>query len=227
MKDTLIELKNISRTYQMGSSQVRALVDFSYTIPVGDFLAIMGSSGSGKSTLMNILGCLDRPSKGQYYLENQEISTLNKNQLALLRNRKIGFIFQNFNLLTRTSALDNTILPLLYANIPRKQAAAKSMESLAAVGLKGREHHKTNELSGGEMQRVAIARALVNTPSLILADEPTGNLDTSTGDEVMEIFRKLNREKGITIILVTHEPDIARTVNRRIYLKDGHLIKED
>jgi len=227
MKNKLIELRHISRTYQMGSSHVKALVDFSYTVPQGDFLAIMGSSGSGKSTLMNILGCLDRPSSGQYFLENQEISTLNKNQLALLRNRKIGFIFQNFNLLTRTSALDNTILPLLYANIPRKQAAATCMEALAAVGLKGREHHKPNELSGGEMQRVAIARALVNNPPLILADEPTGNLDTSTGDEVMEIFKKLNREKGITIILVTHEPDIAEVARRRIYLKDGHLIKEN
>lgn len=227
MKDTLIELKNISRTYQVGASPVRALVNFSYTVADGEFLAIRGSSGSGKSTLMNILGCLDKPSSGRYFLENQEISTLNKNQLALLRNRKIGFIFQNFNLLARTSALDNTILPLLYANIPRKQAAAMSMEALASVGLTGREHHKSNELSGGEMQRVAIARALVNNPSLILADEPTGNLDTSTGDEVMAIFKKLNREKGITIILVTHEPDIARVANRRIYLKDGHLIKED
>lgn len=227
MNDLLIELKNISRFYQVGSSRVNALVDFSYTIKRSDFLAIMGPSGSGKSTLMNILGCLDRPSSGQYYLENQDISTFNKNQLAQLRNRKIGFIFQNFNLLTRTTALENTILPLLYANMPKKQAAEKSLQALAAVGLKGREYHKSNELSGGEMQRVAVARALVNNPSLILADEPTGNLDTGTGDEVMEIFTNLNKEKGITIILVTHEPDIAEVAHRRIYLKDGHKIRED
>jgi len=227
MNDALIELKHISRVYTVGSSQVNALVDFSYTIKKSDFLAIMGPSGSGKSTLMNILGCLDKPSSGQYFLENQEISTFNKNQLAHLRNQKIGFIFQSFNLLSRTTALENTLLPLLYANVPKKQAAERSLQALAAVGLKGREYHKPNELSGGEMQRVAIARALVNNPPLILADEPTGNLDTGTGDEVMEIFDKLNKEKGITIVLVTHEPDIAEVAHRRIYLKDGHMVNED
>lgn len=227
MNDKLIELKQVTRIYKMGAVDVRALTDFSYTIHRGDFLAIMGPSGSGKSTLMNILGCLDRPTAGRYFLENQDISTFNKNQLAIMRNRKIGFIFQSFNLLSRTSALENTILPLLYANVPRKKALEMSWAALAAVGLKGREHHKPNELSGGEMQRVAIARALVNNPSLILADEPTGNLDTSTGDEVMEIFTKLNQKDGITIVLVTHEPDIARAANKRIYLKDGRLVKED
>lgn len=227
MSHQLIELKHLSRTYKMGSTVVKALVDLSYNIDMGDFLAILGPSGSGKSTLMNILGCLDKPSKGQYYLENNEVSTLDKNQLAQLRNKKIGFIFQNFNLLSRTSALENTELPLMYANIPRKEAIQRSMESLEAVGLKGREHHKPNELSGGEMQRVAIARALVNNPSLILADEPTGNLDTKTGKEVMEIFKKLNKEKKITIILVTHEQEIAQVAHRRIYLKDGLLVKED
>lgn len=227
MSDILIELKHISRIYKMGSTEVNALLDFSYTIEKGDFIAIMGPSGSGKSTLMNILGCLDKPSKGQYYLENNEISTLDKNQLASLRNKKIGFIFQNFNLLSRTSALENTELPLMYANVPRKEAIERSMKALEAVGLKGREMHKSNELSGGEMQRVAIARALVNDPSLILADEPTGNLDTKTGYEVMEIFKRLNNEKRITIILVTHEPDIAGLTRRRIYLRDGLLVNED
>jgi putative ABC transport system ATP-binding protein len=227
MNDAVIELKQISRIYQMGESQVNALLDFSYMIRRGDFIAVMGPSGSGKSTLMNIIGCLDKPTTGRYILENQEVSTLDKNQLALMRNKKIGFIFQNFNLLPRTTALENTELPLLYANISKKQAVERSMQALESVGLKGREFHKSNQLSGGQMQRVAIARALVNNPSLILADEPTGNLDTATGNEVLEIFKKLNREKGITIILVTHEPDIARAAHRRIHLKDGRLVSED
>jgi putative ABC transport system ATP-binding protein len=227
MNDAVIELKQISRIYQMGESQVNALLDFSYMIRRGDFIAVMGPSGSGKSTLMNIIGCLDKPTTGRYILENQEVSTLDKNQLALMRNKKIGFIFQNFNLLPRTTALENTELPLLYANTSKKQAVERSMQALESVGLKGREFHKSNQLSGGQMQRVAIARALVNNPSLILADEPTGNLDTATGNEVLEIFKKLNREKGITIILVTHEPDIARAAHRRIHLKDGRLVSED
>ena len=227
MNDAVIELKQISRIYQMGESQVNALLDFSYMIRRGDFIAVMGPSGSGKSTLMNIIGCLDRPTAGRYILENQEVSTLDKNQLALMRNKKIGFIFQNFNLLPRTTALENTELPLLYANVSKKQAMERSMQALEAVGLKGWEFHKANQLSGGQMQRVAIARALVNNPSLILADEPTGNLDTATGNEVVEIFIKLTREKGITIILVTHEADIAQAAHRRIHLKDGRLVSED
>jgi putative ABC transport system ATP-binding protein len=227
MDNNLIQLKDLSRIYIVGQSEVRALNDISYNIKKGDFVAVMGPSGSGKSTLMNILGCLDRPTKGEYHLENQEVSAMNKNQLALLRNKKIGFVFQSFNLLSRTTALENTELPLLYANIPRKQAKEISLNALASVGLKGREYHKSNELSGGEMQRVAIARALVNNPSLILADEPTGNLDSKMGREVMEIFKRLNQEKKITIILVTHEHSIARNAHKRIYLKDGYLVKED
>jgi putative ABC transport system ATP-binding protein len=227
MNNNLIQLKDLSRIYIVGQSEVRALNNISYNIKKGDFVAVMGPSGSGKSTLMNILGCLDRPTKGEYHLENQEVSAMNKNQLAVLRNKKIGFVFQSFNLLSRTTALENTELPLLYANIPRKQAKEISLNALASVGLKGREYHKSNELSGGEMQRVAIARALVNSPSLILADEPTGNLDSKMGREVMEIFKRLNREKKITIILVTHEYSIARNAHKRIYLKDGYLVKED
>jgi putative ABC transport system ATP-binding protein len=227
MNSNLIQLKDLSRIYIVGQSEVRALNNISYNIKKGDFVAIMGPSCSGKSTLMNILGCLDRPTKGEYHLENQEVSVMNKNQLAVLRNKKIGFVFQSFNLLPRTTALENTELPLLYANIPRKQAKEISLNALASVGLKGREYHKSNELSGGEMQRVAIARALVNNPSLLLADEPTGNLDSKTGREVMEIFKRLNREKKITIILVTHEHSIARNAHKRIYLKDGYLVKED
>jgi len=227
MNNNLIQLKDLSRIYIVGQSEVRALNNISYNVKKGDFIAIMGPSGSGKSTLMNILGCLDRPTKGEYHLENQEVSAMNKNQLAGLRNKKIGFVFQSFNLLPRTTALENTELPLLYANIPRKQAKEISLNALASVGLKGREYHKSNELSGGEMQRVAIARALVNNPSLLLADEPTGNLDSKMGREVMEIFKRLNREKKITIILVTHEHSIARNAHKRIYLKDGYLVKED
>jgi putative ABC transport system ATP-binding protein len=173
--NNLIQLENVSRVYQMGDSEVRALTGISYTIKHGDLLAIMGPSGSGKSTLMNIIGCLDKPSTGKYFLEGQEISTFNKNELAQTRNKNIGFVFQNFNLLSRTTALENTELPLLYSDIPSKKAREMAMKALEMVGLKGRELHKTNQISGGEMQRVAIARALVNNPSLILADEPTGN----------------------------------------------------
>jgi len=227
MNQSLIQLKDLSRTYKVGQSEVHALANLSYSIAEGDFIAIMGSSGSGKSTLMNIIGCLDKPTKGEYYLRDQKISTLNKNQLAVLRNKQIGFVFQSFNLLSRTTALENTELPLLYGNIYKKEAREMSMKALESVGLKGRELHKSNELSGGEMQRVAIARALVNNPSILLADEPTGNLDTKTGEEVLEIFKNLNSDKGITIIIVTHESDIAAVANKRIYLKDGRLIKED
>ncbi|RLE01296.1 MAG: macrolide ABC transporter ATP-binding protein, partial [Candidatus Aminicenantes bacterium] len=189
--------------------------------------AIMGPSGSGKSTLMNIIGCLDKATSGRYYLEGTDISTFSRNRLAEIRNKKIGFVFQNFNLLPRTTALENAELPLLYSDVPPKEARRRALEALAMVGLKGREGHYTNQLSGGEMQRVAIARALVNHPSLILADEPTGNLDTKTGQEIMAIFKALNREQGITVILVTHDPEIAQTAPRRIYLRDGLIIKEE
>jgi len=225
--NNLIQLEHVSRIYQMGDSEVRALKGISCTIKHGDLLAIMGPSGSGKSTLMNIIGCLDKPSEGKYFLEGQEISTFNKNELARTRNKKIGFVFQNFNLLSRTTALENTELPLLYSDIPNKKAREMAMKALEMVGLKGRESHKTNQISGGEMQRVAIARALVNNPSLILADEPTGNLDTKIGLEIMEIFTNLHKEKGITIILVTHDPEVAEVAHRRVYLRDGEIEREE
>lgn len=223
----LIRLENISRIYKVGETEVRALKSISYHVRHNDMVAIMGPSGSGKSTLMNILGCLDKPSSGQYLLEGQEVSTLDKNRLAGIRNKKIGFVFQNFNLLARTTALENTELPLLYSDIPSKKVKEMAMESLAQVGLAGRELHKTNQLSGGEQQRVAVARALVNNPSLLLADEPTGNLDTKTGNEIMDIFTRLNREKQLTIILVTHDPEIAEYASRKLYLRDGIIVKQE
>ncbi|RLE00735.1 MAG: macrolide ABC transporter ATP-binding protein [Candidatus Aminicenantes bacterium] len=223
----LINLENIVKTYKVGLSEVQALRGVSLQVHRGDYLAIMGPSGSGKSTLMNIIGCLDKATSGRYYLEGTDISTFSRNRLAEIRNKKIGFVFQNFNLLPRTTALENAELPLLYSDVPPKEARRRALEALAMVGLKGREGHYTNQLSGGEMQRVAIARALVNHPSLILADEPTGNLDTKTGQEIMAIFKALNREQGITVILVTHDPEIAQTAPRRIYLRDGLIIKEE
>ncbi|MFQ6038477.1 MAG: ABC transporter ATP-binding protein [Candidatus Aminicenantales bacterium] len=217
----IIQLENITRTYRVGETQVRALRGISCSISKGDLLAIMGPSGSGKSTLMNIIGCLDKPSSGRYFLEGTEVSQLNRNQLARIRNKKIGFVFQNFNLLARTTALENTELPLVYSNVPAKKSREMALRALAQVGLEGREMHKTNQLSGGEMQRVAIARALVNNPTLILADEPTGNLDTKTGREIMEVFQKLNREDNITIVLVTHDPEVAEIARKKIFIRDG------
>ena len=225
--NNLIRLENIKKIYKVGETQVNALGGVSYNIKEGDLVAIMGPSGSGKSTLMNIIGCLDRPTEGKYFLEGEEVSTLDKNKLARIRNKKIGFVFQTFNLLARTTALENTELPLLYSSTSKKEMMEMAYESLAIVGLKGRELHKTNQLSGGEQQRVAIARSLVNNPSLLLADEPTGNLDSKTGKEIMEIFKKLNSEKNITIILVTHDSEVAQITHRRIYLKDGQIIKEE
>ncbi|MDW7760864.1 MAG: ABC transporter ATP-binding protein [Acidobacteriota bacterium] len=223
----IIELADLTKTYDMGETQVRALRGVSYKLEAGGFLAIMGASGSGKSTLMNIIGCLDRPTSGQYYLEGQEVSTFSRDKLAGIRNTKIGFVFQTFNLLSRTTALENVELPLLYSNVTGKERTRRAREALALVGLAGRESHKTNQLSGGEQQRVAIARALLNNPSLILADEPTGNLDSVTSTEVMDIFCRLNRDKGITLIMVTHEPDIAAFARKRIYIKDGEIIREE
>ncbi|MCK4263721.1 MAG: ABC transporter ATP-binding protein, partial [Candidatus Aminicenantes bacterium] len=225
--NNLIRFEDIKRVYDMGETQVRALRGITYSIQQGDIVAIMGPSGSGKSTLMNLIGCLDRPTEGKYFLEGEEVSTLDKNRLARIRNKKIGFVFQTFNLLARTTALENTELPLLYSNVSRKKAKALALKSLSLVGLEGRELHKTNQLSGGEQQRVAIARALVNNPSLLLADEPTGNLDTKTGREIMEIFRKLNQEKNITVILVTHDSEVAQIAHQRIYLRDGLIEKEE
>ncbi len=222
-----IQLENVKKIYKVGETQVNALRGLSYNINEGDFLAIMGPSGSGKSTLMNIIGCLDKPTEGKYFLEGEEVSTLDKNRLAQIRNRKIGFVFQTFNLLARTTALENTELPLLYSNMSKKKMRELAGKSLATVGLEGRELHRTNQLSGGEQQRVAIARALVNNPSLILADEPTGNLDTKTGKEIMDIFKRLNQKENITIILVTHEPELAQFALRRLHLRDGQIIKEE
>ena len=229
MRDnSIIKLDNISRIYQVGETEVRALENVNLAIPEGEMLAIMGPSGSGKSTLMNILGCLDKPTGGKYILDGQEVSKLERNKLALVRNKKIGFVFQSFNLLARTTALENVELPLLYSlDVSHKDHRTMATKSLALVGLGGRELHKTNQLSGGEQQRVAIARALVNNPSILLADEPTGNLDSKTGEEIMKIVQKLNKDKNITIILVTHDPEVAAITRRRIYLRDGRVVKEE
>jgi putative ABC transport system ATP-binding protein len=227
MPGNVIELRDLVKTYHVGETEVRALRGVSYAIGDGDFLAIMGPSGSGKSSLMNILGCLDRPTSGEYILDGEEVSTFDKNKLARIRNTKIGFVFQSFNLLSRTTALENTELPLLYSTMNGGDMTERALASLAAVGLQDRAHHKTNQLSGGEQQRVAIARALLNNPTLILADEPTGNLDSTTSSEVMNIFKSLNESKGMTIIMVTHEPDIAAWAGKRIYLKDGLIVREE
>ena len=227
MDKRLIELENLSKTYHIGENEVRALRGVTYAIAAGDFVAIMGPSGSGKSTMMNILGCLDKPDTGRYVFDGEEVSKLDRNQLAVLRNKKIGFVFQSFNLLSRTTALENAELPLLYSHVPGKERTSRAMAALAAVGLKGRECHKTNQLSGGEQQRVAIARALLNSPSLILADEPTGNLYTKTREEIMGIFKRLNEEQGITIIMVTHEADIGAKAKRRVHMRDGQIVREE
>ncbi len=227
MAKKIIELQNLVKTYKIGDGEVRALRDVSYTVDEGDFLAIMGPSGSGKSSLMNILGCLDKPTSGKYFLEGQDVSTFDKNELARVRNRKVGFVFQTFNLLARTTALENVELPLLYTSAHSKERHERALAALDSVGLRDRARHKTNQLSGGEQQRVAIARALLTSPTLILADEPTGNLDTKTSNEIMDIFTKLNVEKGITMVMVTHETDIACYARKRIYLRDGQIIREE
>jgi len=227
MPGNVIELKDLVKTYHVGETEVRALRGVSYKIGQGDFLAIMGPSGSGKSSLMNILGCLDRPTSGEYIFEGEDVSKLDKDRLARIRNQKIGFVFQSFNLLSRTTALENVELPLFYSTTDSRDMTERALAALAAVGLSDRSHHKTNQLSGGEQQRVAIARALLNNPTLILADEPTGNLDSRTSSEVMNIFKSLNDDKGITMVMVTHEPDIAAWAGKRIYLKDGLIVREE
>jgi putative ABC transport system ATP-binding protein len=223
----IIELDQLHKIYSTGVVDVHALRGVSLTVRRGEFIAIMGASGSGKSTLMNIVGCLDRPTKGAYILDGEDVSHLSKDERADIRNRRIGFVFQNFNLLPRTSALENVELPLIYANVPSAESNRLAREALAAVGLGGREENHPNQLSGGEQQRVAIARALVNNPVLILADEPTGNLDSRTSIEIMEILQRLNREHGITIIIVTHEPDIARYVKRVVMMRDGWISRDE
>ena len=228
MSTPAIQIDDLTKVYKVGETEVHALRGVTYKVEAGDFLAIMGPSGSGKSTLMNIIGCLDKPTTGQYLLEGEEVSTFDRDKLARIRNQKIGFVFQTFNLLPRTTALENAELPLLYAsNIHSKQRTELALKALESVGLKDRAHHKTNQLSGGEQQRTAIARALLNSPSLILADEPTGNLDTKTSAEIMEIFTRLNEDKKITLVMVTHEPDIACYAKKRIYMRDGKIIREE
>ena len=222
----VIELDHLHKTYTMGDVEVHALRGVSLTIRAGEFVAIMGASGSGKSTMMNIIGCLDRPTRGIYTLDGQDVSQLSKDERADIRSQKIGFVFQGFNLLSRTSAIENVELPMLYAGIDAGERHRRSTEALASVGLVGREQNHPNQLSGGQQQRVAIARALVNQPALILADEPTGNLDSRTSIEVMEIFQRLNKERGITLVLVTHEPDIAEYAQRVIVFKDGRIKKD-
>ncbi len=221
----IIETRNLSRIYVMGNTEVRALQSVSISIDRGEYVAFMGPSGSGKSTLMNIIGCLDTPTSGTYMLNNQLVSEMTENELAEVRNKEIGFVFQTFNLLPRASALENVALPLIYAGYSKSDREEKAMEALESVGLADRSHHKPNELSGGQRQRVAIARALVNNPSIILADEPTGNLDTKTSYDIMQLFQELH-DKGNTIIMVTHEDDIAHYAHRIVRLRDG-LIEWD
>lgn len=221
-----IAVKQLSKIYRMGEVEVHALRGVSLAIARGDFVAIMGASGSGKSTFMNILGCLDRPTSGQYLLDGVDVSSLTSDERAEIRSTKLGFVFQSFNLLPRTSALENVELPLVYSTIPIAEQKQRARAALQAVGLAGREQHLSNQLSGGQQQRVAIARALVNNPLVILADEPTGNLDSSTSAEIMEIFATLNRQ-GITIILVTHESDIAAYARRRIVFRDGLVVVDE
>ena len=224
----LIRLEDVKRSYSLGDVTVHALRGVNLTVDRGEFLAVVGASGSGKSTLMNILGLLDRPTAGRYFLEGEDVSGFDRDRRALLRNRKIGFVFQNFNLLARTSALENVELPLLYNGRSYTHAARhdKARELLAAVGLGARTDHLPNQLSGGQQQRVAIARALVNDPEIVLADEPTGNLDSRTSVEIMEIFQRLNREKSLTIVVITHEHDIAEYGTRTVIVKDGRITSD-
>jgi putative ABC transport system ATP-binding protein len=224
--DSLIEVKDLTKIYHLGEVEVQALWGVTLSINKGEFVAIMGASGSGKSTFMNILGFLDQPTRGQYLLEGINGERLSRDELAEIRNQKIGFVFQGFNLLARTSALENVELPLVYAGLPTSKRKALARKALSTVGLAGREHHHPSQLSGGEQQRVAIARALVNEPSILLADEPTGNLDSKTSMEIMDIFQRLNRDLGITIIMITHEPDIASFAKRNIHFRDGRVVDD-
>ncbi|MFA4986192.1 MAG: ABC transporter ATP-binding protein [Candidatus Brocadiia bacterium] len=222
----MLELIDIVKTYRMGTVDIHALNGVSFTIERGEYVSIMGRSGSGKSTMMNVLGCLDTPSSGQYFIEGFEVSRLSDANLARIRNSRIGFVFQTFNLLPRYSAFHNVELPLLYAGVSSEERHVRITEALTLVGLLDRMYHRPNELSGGQCQRVAIARALVNSPSIVLADEPTGNLDTRVSEEIMSLFTKLNRDFGATVILVTHEPDIAMHADRIIELSDGRVIRD-
>jgi len=221
----MIELVNITKTYRMGSMDIPVLTDIALTVQRGEFIAVMGPSGSGKSTLMNIMGCLDRPTGGAYYFESREISTLTDDELALVRNTKIGFVFQTFNLLPRFSALKNVEVPLIYSGVPARSRRERAVFLLERVGLGERMQHKPTELSGGQQPRVAIARALVNNPSLLLADEPTGNLDSRSGEEILNVLKELNGQ-GVTVIVVTHDKDVASQCRRTINLRDGKILHD-
>jgi putative ABC transport system ATP-binding protein len=220
----LLRIDNLKRHYQMGAETVRALDGVDLEVRPGDMLAVIGASGSGKSTLMNILGCLDRPTEGRYWLDGQDVSRLSDNRLAAVRNRQIGFVFQVFNLLPRATALENVEVPLLYGGVPHPKD--KALAALERVGLADRVKHRPNELSGGQRQRVALARALVNNPAIVLADEPTGNLDSKTGEEILDLFSELNRQ-GVTLLIVTHEQDIAERCPRRVFMRDGKIVREE
>ena len=226
MTSRLIQITDLWKVYDLGDVEVQALRGVSLEIDDGEFVAIMGASGSGKSTLMNILGCLDRPTRGTYRLAGEDVSSLSADDLATIRNRRLGFVFQSFNLIPRTSAVENVELPLFYSDTPLSDQHERAREALAIVGLADREHHMPSQLSGGQQQRVAIARALVNRPSLLLADEPTGNLDSHASDELMGIFQGLNRDPGITIVLVTHEADVAAYAGRVVTFRDGQIVSD-
>jgi putative ABC transport system ATP-binding protein len=223
----VISVRDLRKTYVVGDIQVHALRGVSVDVEPGEFVCVTGPSGSGKSTFMHILGCLDKPTSGVYRLDGKSVGQMTRDQLAQLRNKKLGFVFQTFNLLARTSALENVELPLLYNGATAKERHARARSRLEQVGLLGREHHHPNQLSGGQQQRVAIARALINDPPIILADEPTGNLDSKTSIEIMSIFQQLNRQNGITVILVTHEHDVAAYTSRMIHFRDGRIVKDE
>jgi putative ABC transport system ATP-binding protein len=223
----LLQLRDVWKCYRLGDLEVQALRGVSVDIDAGEFVAVMGSSGSGKSTFMNILGCLDQPTRGSYRLAGTAVSSLSADQRAMIRGRQIGFVFQSFNLLARMTALENVALPLVYAGVGLGEQRRRALVALAVVGLEGREHHLPSQLSGGQQQRVAIARALVNAPSLLLADEPTGNLDTQTSMDILDVFRRLHRQQGITIVLVTHESDVAAYARRHITFRDGRIVSDD
>lgn len=223
MAENVIEVQHLIKTYQTGDTSFNALNDVSLTVKKGEFVAIMGASGSGKSTFMNQLGCLDKPTSGKYFLDGIDVSTMTSDELAIIRNKKLGFVFQGFNLISRTTALDNIQLPMIYAGVKEEERIERAKAALKVVGLEKRENHMPNQMSGGQQQRVAIARAIVNDAPIILADEPTGNLDTKTSIEVMEFFVNLNEKHGKTIVLVTHEPDIAEYCKRVVKFKDGNI----
>ena len=223
---SLVELRNVKKSFRLGGEQVEILHGIDLVVEKGEFVAMMGPSGSGKSTTMNILGCLDKPTSGQYFLDGRDVSELNRDELAAIRNSTIGFVFQGFNLLQRTSAVENVELPMLYAGVQAKERRERAKEALVRMGLGERLYHEPSQLSGGQQQRVAIARGIVNHAPILMADEPTGNLDSKTSDEIMRLFQQLNREEGITIILVTHEPDVAAFAGRELLFRDGVILED-